>query len=374
MKLINLYIAVIAFIVTFANAKVEVLTKKNFDKVIGKDKHVLVKFYAPWCGHCQRLAPIYEEVAAAYEKDNDKIIIAELNADEEKDIAKKYDIKGYPTIKLFTTKTKTPIDYNNDRTLEAFVDFIEHETGIKAKIPKAHSDIIVLNAGNFDEVVFAPNTNVLVLFYAPWCGHCKSLHPTYEKVATDYLNDENVVIAKIDATENTVLAEKYKVHGYPHLVFFDAKTKNEENFEPEIYDGGREEQDFLSFLNKKCNTNRVIGGGLDDKAGRIPILDIFAMRFNKAFNKGNKGEMERVIKDTTKVVSVNKNKYTNYYVKVMNKISEKKDYVEKEIERLTKISKGNISSEKADDFVKRINILNAFKKQELDRSSAINFL
>ena len=49
----------------------------------------------------QRLAPIYEELAAAYEKESDKIIIAELNADEEKDIAKKYDIKGYPVSTFF---------------------------------------------------------------------------------------------------------------------------------------------------------------------------------------------------------------------------------------------------------------------------------
>eukprot|EP00833_Pecoramyces_ruminatium_P000831 jgi/Orpsp1_1/1174863/evm.model.c7180000051714.1 len=96
MKLYNLYFLVVTLVLAYVNAKVTVLNKKNFYKTIGKDKHVFVKFYAPWCGHCKRLAPVYEELAAAYEKENDKIIIAELNADEEKDIAKKYDIKGYP--------------------------------------------------------------------------------------------------------------------------------------------------------------------------------------------------------------------------------------------------------------------------------------
>ena len=92
---------------------------------------------------------------------------------------------------------------------------------------------------------------------------------------------------------------------------------------------------------------------------------MFARRFIKAFDSGDKSAVAKVIEDATQVVSINKNKYTNYYIKVMNKINEKKNYVEKEIERLTKIANGkNISTEKADDFIKRINILNAFKNQE----------
>jgi len=92
---------------------------------------------------------------------------------------------------------------------------------------------------------------------------------------------------------------------------------------------------------------------------------MFARRFTKAFNSADKDAIAKVIEDASQVVSINKNKYTNYYIKVMNKINEKKDYVEKEIERLTKIAKGkNIATEKADDFIKRINILNAFKNQE----------
>ena len=72
-----------------------------------------------------------------------------------------------------------------------------------------------------------------------------------------------------------------------------------------------------------------------------------------------------IIEKASKIAETINDKYSNYYVKVMNKINDKKDYVEKEIGRLTKILEGkNISIEKADDFIKRINILKSFKKDE----------
>jgi protein disulfide isomerase family A protein 3 len=57
---------------------------------------------------------------------------------------------------------------------------------------------------NWDEVVNDASKNVLVEFYAPWCGHCKSLAPKYEVLGGKYEGSPDVVIAKIDATANDV--------------------------------------------------------------------------------------------------------------------------------------------------------------------------
>lgn len=63
------------------------------------------------------------------------------------------------------------------------------------------ADVVTLNASNFEEVV-KNNTNVLVEFYAPWCGHCKKLEPEYEKAAKKLkAAKQDVVLAKCDATE-----------------------------------------------------------------------------------------------------------------------------------------------------------------------------
>ena len=62
-----------------------VLNEDNFDAVVNGKRNVMVKFYAPWCGHCRALAPIYIELAKAVEKDD--VVIAELDADKYKELA-----------------------------------------------------------------------------------------------------------------------------------------------------------------------------------------------------------------------------------------------------------------------------------------------
>lgn len=98
---------------------------KSFDEIVyNPKKNVFVKFYAPWCGHCKALAPIYEELAQAYADDKD-VIIAEMDAtaNEVADI----NIRGFPTLKFFKAggDGKSVVDYEGDRTLEAFKEFIE---------------------------------------------------------------------------------------------------------------------------------------------------------------------------------------------------------------------------------------------------------
>ena len=62
-----------------------VLNEDNFDAVVNGKRNVMVKFYAPWCGHCRALAPIYIELAKTVEKDD--VVIAELDADKYKELA-----------------------------------------------------------------------------------------------------------------------------------------------------------------------------------------------------------------------------------------------------------------------------------------------
>jgi len=117
-----------------------VLVAHEFEKfVYDPKKDVLVEFYAPWCGHCKKLAPTWDELGKLYEKAKDQILIAKMDATEN-DLPSKatFQISGFPTIKLFKAGAeKDIVDYSGNRTLESFVEFLESNAVNKVNIGTA---------------------------------------------------------------------------------------------------------------------------------------------------------------------------------------------------------------------------------------------
>ena len=77
--------------------------------------------------------------------------------------------------------------------------------------------VVELNSENFEELVLKSETPVLVDFWAPWCGPCRMLAPTLEKLADE---TESVIVAKLNVDDSKLLAAKYQVRGIPTLILF----------------------------------------------------------------------------------------------------------------------------------------------------------
>lgn len=134
--------------------------------------------------------------------------------------------------------------------------------------------VIIVTDDNFQEVIDA-NEFVLVEFYAPWCGHCKSLAPEYEKAAKALAEKESPIkLGKVDATIHSSTAEKFEVRGYPTLKFF-------RNGKPQEYNGGRTGDTIVSWLEKKTGPVAATLDTVDAAKALIEANEIVVVGFFK---------------------------------------------------------------------------------------------
>mmetsp|Transcript_59790 Transcript_59790/g.140764 ORF Transcript_59790/g.140764 Transcript_59790/m.140764 type:complete len:259 (-) Transcript_59790:51-827(-) len=112
---------------------VAVLEPENFDAFIAAQEYTLVEFYAPWCGHCKSLAPEWSAAAAKLKKN--QVLLAKVDCDKFSDLAQRFDVSGYPTIKEF--RSGRDKDYDGPREAKGIVKYVKGELGITAaSVPK----------------------------------------------------------------------------------------------------------------------------------------------------------------------------------------------------------------------------------------------
>ncbi|KAL2528303.1 Protein disulfide isomerase-like 1-1 [Forsythia ovata] len=149
--------------------KVLTLDHSNFSETVSEHNFIVVEFYAPWCGHCQALAPEYEKAASILSSHDPPIVLAKVDANDEanRELASEFEIQGFPTIKILRNGGKNIQEYKGPREADGIVDFLKKQVGPPSAEIKSVED-----AGNLinEEKIYVKScalTMILVTLLMP---------------------------------------------------------------------------------------------------------------------------------------------------------------------------------------------------------------
>jgi protein disulfide-isomerase A1 len=176
-----------------------------------------------------------------------------------------------PAIAAMDLDKRQNFPYNGEFTEEKITEWVDGVVSGKIKpyyrsdpIPeKQEGPVTVVVGKTYESIVMDTTKDVLLEFYAPWCGHCKAMEPKYDALGEYFKGIDSVVIAKIDATSNDT---PYPIEGFPTVVFFPGNKKES----PIPYEGDRSLKDMVEFVKKHATVSKDAITALNK-----PITELF---------------------------------------------------------------------------------------------------
>ncbi|CAN9498488.1 unnamed protein product [Ophioblennius macclurei] len=235
------------------------LTDESFDGFLEEHPAALVMFYAPWCGHCKKMKPEYDQAAEILNKGSDSPgVLAAVDTTVHKAVGERFKISGFPTVKYFQKgeeKFTLPQLRNKDKIIE-FMHNPQAPPPPEQSWEDKPSSVSHLGSEDFREVL-KKKRHGLVMFYAPWCPHCKNAVPHFTTAAELFKEDRKIVYAAVDCTKglNHDVCKTEGVEGYPTFNYYHYGKFIEK------YNGDRGEAGFIGFM-------RSLRGRDQEKVGK----------------------------------------------------------------------------------------------------------
>ena len=260
------------FINKYSSPKLMKFDEKAANMIFDKNQSALILFAdeksKKWAEYEQLMKKISDKLNYKL-----KIIITDIKDVLSAKLSEKLTVKenNLPTIRIIDTtgqyikKYKMEEDLNEKNILK-FVDNWENKkikSYVKSEdIPKDNNgDVFIIVGNTFEKEVINNKKDVMVLFYSPWCYHCKALLPKYEEVAKT-LKDKNtnLLLTKINAIENEI--ESIDDYGFPKIKFYPGNKKDKP---PIDYNGDKSVEDIIKFIKNNADNPIIIDNGINSE-------------------------------------------------------------------------------------------------------------
>ncbi|CAF1508340.1 unnamed protein product [Adineta steineri] len=226
----------------------------------------LIQFHAPWCGHCRKFEPVYEEIAkeiydlSSTVDEFKNIRIVRIDATVYTDVANRYDVRGYPTIKF--VRGPQVFAYENERAKTAVLEFLRRVNGPALRwLP---------SIGKFNEI--RREHDVFFLFVTTNHDENDNLFNQYKDIVNRYLSQTYFYATNVSIIQQTYFS-KYKTDAKSQI--FAIKNEGFYLYKPEDYNNNLDE--FI-IKEKVATFPQVASGNIHDLIVTKRIVIIYAFK------------------------------------------------------------------------------------------------
>ncbi|OQV17549.1 Protein disulfide-isomerase A5 [Hypsibius exemplaris] len=221
----------------------DVANKKDFEKILRTRTNVLTLFKKSAKDAPATLVKTLEAVADQ-QKGSALVIQIDCSTADGKKICKKEKTDPAAYILKHYLKGQFNRDYDRAETVKSFLTFLKDPTGEAPwEEDTTSKDVLHVEDGpQLRKFLQEEKRPSLVMFYAPWCGHCKMMKPEYSGAATELKKEAVLAAMDVNKPHNSQIREQFKISGFPTLYYFEGGVYKYP------YGGGRTKKDIIQWM------------------------------------------------------------------------------------------------------------------------------